>query len=250
MGVAVVPRDAATVVLLRAADSSGPGGFEVYMMRRRPELRFMGGFYVFPGGSVDPDDRAPESLLRCRGVTADEASAVLPHEGGPSMSLAFWVTAIRELFEEAGVLLGDREDGRPVQVSGQSQRLAAHRSSLQERRARFAEIAEAEGLLFRADALRYLARYITSTTSDIRFDARFFLARLPGGQEASPCLHETTGGLWISAAEAIGRWRRGAMEMLRNPTVAVLQYLAQFGGLEDLWGHHADGRHRFECIPR
>ena len=93
----VTPREAATVMLVRDAPQ-----LEVFMLRRNLAVEFMGGAYVFPGGAVDADDRAPELLDRCHGRDDSSASTQLGlHAGG----MAFWVAAIREAFEEAGVLL-------------------------------------------------------------------------------------------------------------------------------------------------
>ena len=102
-------RDAATVLLVRDAegegDGLGPGGVEVCMLRRNLASEFVAGAYVFPGGSVDPEDEGPEAEAFCEGLTDKEASAILGVESG---GLAYWVAALRECFEEAGVLVARR----------------------------------------------------------------------------------------------------------------------------------------------
>src|SRR5438876_5874101 len=99
-----VPKPAASVVLVRDASPGSPEPLEVYMIRRTRNMRFLGGYYAFPGGKVDTGDGAPEALARCRGVDGPEAEALFTgHEGTPA--LAFWVTAVRELLEESGVML-------------------------------------------------------------------------------------------------------------------------------------------------
>ena len=103
----LVPRDAATVMLLR----DGTEGVEVFMMRRTLNAAFVGGFYVFPGGAVDAADRHAEVEASCLGLTDADASEQL---GIPSGGLAFWVAAVRECFEEAGVLLAAGPDGTLV----------------------------------------------------------------------------------------------------------------------------------------
>ena len=101
-------RDAATVMLVRdSVDESGAAAIEVCMLRRNLEAEFVAGAYVFPGGSVDDADRTPGVESWCRGRTDAGASAVL---GVPSGGLAFWVAALRECFEEAGVLVARRRD--------------------------------------------------------------------------------------------------------------------------------------------
>src|SRR5580692_10990492 len=105
--VSVPIRDAATVMLVR--DVEGPEGpdIEVCMLRRNLASEFVAGAYVFPGGSVDPEDRGPEAEALCRGMTDAEASTILGIDSG---GLGFWVAALRECFEEAGVMLAQRRD--------------------------------------------------------------------------------------------------------------------------------------------
>src|SRR5215210_1712837 len=123
---AIVLRDAATVLLLR----DGPTGLEVFMLRRNLNSDFVGGAYVFPGGAVDPADRHADLEAICEGRSDADASVLLgldPPEGG----LAYWVAAIRESFEEAGVLLAYDRDGTIVDLRDQEQeaRFSAHRKA-------------------------------------------------------------------------------------------------------------------------
>src|SRR3970282_2085160 len=103
----------ASVVLVRAAGPGAPEPLEVYMIRRNKGMKFLGGFYAFPGGKLDPEDGAPDALARCRGLGRPEAEEPFPgHEGAPA--LAFLVTAVRELLEESGILLACDPAGRPL----------------------------------------------------------------------------------------------------------------------------------------
>src|SRR5439155_19611293 len=100
----VEPKPAASVVLVRDAPPGAPEPIEVYMIRRNRDMKFLGGYYAFPGGRVDAADGEPTVLARCRGVEIAEAERILTgHEGSPA--LAFWVTAVRELLEESGIML-------------------------------------------------------------------------------------------------------------------------------------------------
>src|SRR5438876_5837297 len=101
--VPVEPRPAASVIIVRDAAAGAAEPIEVYMIRRQKSMRFLGGFYAFPGGKVDAEDGSPEILGRCRGITAAEAERLVPSEHGLP-ALAFWVAAARELLEETGVL--------------------------------------------------------------------------------------------------------------------------------------------------
>ncbi|MET0488003.1 MAG: hypothetical protein ABW216_20035, partial [Candidatus Rokuibacteriota bacterium] len=99
----VEPRPAASVVIVRDAASGAPEPLEVWMVRRHQTMKFLGGYYAFPGGRVDPVDSTPEALASCHGVDAATAETLFPgHKGDPA--LAFWVTAVRELLEESGIL--------------------------------------------------------------------------------------------------------------------------------------------------
>ena len=107
----VLPRPAASVLLVRA----GARALEVFMIRRRKTMRFMGGYYAFPGGKVDPADATAEALARCRGLAPAAAARLVPAIDGVE-PLAFWISAARELLEEVGVLLAVAEDGGAVDV--------------------------------------------------------------------------------------------------------------------------------------
>src|SRR2546427_1884883 len=109
----VEPKPAASVVLVRDAQPGAPEPIEVYMIRRNRSMKFLGGYYAFPGGKVDSADGAPTALARCRGVEATEAEAIFTgHDGSPA--LAFWVTAVRELLEESGIMLACDGAGRAL----------------------------------------------------------------------------------------------------------------------------------------
>lgn len=241
------PKDAATVILVRA---EGSGGFAVYFTRRPATMRFAGGHFVFPGGQLDEADFSPENLARVRGLGPEEADRLLPDAGGPARALGLWVAAIRELFEEAGVLLcgsqdGDLVDGREEGIRG---RLEDYRVRLQARTLEMREVLGKEGLWYRADRLKYVARWITPSSSPIRFDARFFLALLPPEQEPGPLFGEVVEAAWHTPRQALARWERGEI-LLRPPTVATVRYLAQFPSLAALLEHHADSRQKFDVIP-
>src|SRR5436309_13392701 len=112
----VEPKPAASVVLVRDAPPGAPEPLQVYMIRRNRGMKFLGGYYAFPGGKVDPADGEPTALARCRGVEAADAERILTeHEGSPA--LAFWVTAVRELLEESGIVLACDDAGRRLDWS-------------------------------------------------------------------------------------------------------------------------------------
>src|SRR2546422_8561135 len=109
----VEPKPAASVVLVRPSPSGAPEPIEVYMIRRQRSMKFLGGFYAFPGGKVDPNDGSPAALARCHGLDTVGAETVFRGDDA-APALAFWVAAVRELLEESGVLLACDGHGRPL----------------------------------------------------------------------------------------------------------------------------------------
>ena len=175
-------RPAAAVVLWR----DGPDGREILWVRRGETLRFAGGFHAFPGGRVDEADAA----VPVPGLAGDEA--------------AHHVAACRELFEEAGVLLA-----RGAERLSAARRDEARRALLDGRLA-FGDLLFQEGLALDPAALEPAGRWVTPAFFPVRFDARFYLARLPAGQEAAVWPGELSGGEFVSAGKALQAWERVA----------------------------------------
>ncbi len=201
-------RDAATVVVLRDAAR----GVEVYLVKRSRTVDFMAGAHVFPGGRLDQADSAPSA---CALLSADVA--VLRERLGEPLpathAAGLFVAAIRETFEEAGLLLG---------------RLAAG-WSMNDARHAVANGAQFSTLIERLDALALVpwVRWVTPEISPKRFDARFFLARAPEGQEPRVDGHEATEGLWITPQDALQRWEGGSM-LLAPATAKSIEMLVAY----------------------
>jgi 8-oxo-dGTP pyrophosphatase MutT (NUDIX family) len=231
MGVAV--RDAATVMLIRDAhDDRGRPAIEVCMLRRNLDSEFVAGVYVFPGGSVDPEDRGPAAESLCRGRTDAEASAILGIESG---GLAFWVAALRECFEEAGVLLANPRDDAPgaevlldTSDPDVADRFAAHRDAVNEQRSRLLDVCRQEDLVLATDAVHYVSHWITPELAPRRYDTRFFITAAPQNQVASHDDGETIATIWVRPGEALARHAAGDIELL-PPTIANLRSLERFG---------------------
>ena len=244
----VEPKPAASVVLVRDAPPGAPEPIEVYMIRRNRDMKFLGGYYAFPGGKVDSADGEPTALARCRGVEAADAERILTeHEGSPA--LAFWVTAVRELLEESGIMLACDDAGRALDWSSPrtAEAIERCRKALMAGEAPFAELIARESWYCDLRPLRYLSHFITPRSSPIRFTARFFVSPLPAGQEPRLFTEETSEGFWIHPAEGYRRFLSGAMKMA-EPAEYGLAYLAQFAALDDLWAAHRDGHHKFQGI--
>ncbi|MFD1151319.1 NUDIX hydrolase [Saccharothrix hoggarensis] len=216
-GPPVEPRDAATVVLLR----DGAAGVEVFLLRRVTGMAFAGGMTVFPGGGVDRRD-------------ADTSVAW----SGPSPS--WWATrfdcpvelatalvcaAVRETFEESGVLLaGPSADSVVADTSG----YGAAREALVARELSLAQFLAAEGLVLRADLLRPWANWVTPAEEPRRYDTRFFAAVLPEGQIADGVTTEASDAAWQRPADALADWKAGRRALM-PPTWMTLAEVDELG---------------------
>jgi 8-oxo-dGTP pyrophosphatase MutT (NUDIX family) len=226
-GMPVTPLPAATVALVRDAGR----GLEVLLLQRNLDSGFVPGAHVFPGGGVDEGDHAAGLWALCAGVDDAAASRVLGMERG---GLAYWVAAIRETFEEAGILLACEAEGGIVVVDeDRAGRLFLHRSALDSGATHLAAILRAEQLRLAADRLVYFSRWVTPEGLPRRYDTRFFLALAPPAQEAAHCNRETIAHAWMRPAEALDRHARAQMN-LRTPTLKTLELFAQFGRVEAL----------------
>jgi 8-oxo-dGTP pyrophosphatase MutT (NUDIX family) len=234
-------------VLLVRPGSAVP--LEVFLIRRARDLRFLGGYYAFPGGKVDLGDRSHEALARTRGLSAEAAARALEDATEEVPARAYWVSAVREVFEETGLLLAADGAGRAVDATapGLPERLERHRRALVRGERSFAAILAAEGWFADLAPLAYLAHFVTPPASPIRFSARFFLCPLPPGQVPRLIAEEASEGFWVAPAEAYRRFRAGEWPMA-EPAEYGTQYLAQFDSYEAVWRHHADGRPKFHGI--
>lgn len=226
------PRNAASVILVRP-DSGG--GFEVFMTRRPPEMKFLGGMYVFPGGTVQKPDCANRVLERCRGLSAKEAHKVLGATLKPELCLGHWVAGIRELFEEVGVLLCVTETGQLVDMSDERRiaSLTAKRNALIEEQIDFAALLESEKLFCDLTKLAYFSHWQTPGEFALRFNTRFYIAQLPPDQTPLPCSEEVTHSLWVTPEKSLQLSERGSLPVI-FPTFACLRTLAEFDSAESL----------------
>jgi 8-oxo-dGTP pyrophosphatase MutT (NUDIX family) len=206
------PRHAATVVLLR----DGETGIEAYLLRRLGSMAFAGGMYVFPGGSVDPRDGDAE--IAWAGPPAEEWAA--PLSADVRLARALVAAAVRETFEEAGVLLASP-------IAGDAAHWAGEQAALLDRSASMAEVLARNGLVLRADLLRPWAHWVTPEIEPKRFDTRFFVAALPEGQEPVHFRGESDASEWVTPRHAVERHASGELGML-PPTVFTLAELSAY----------------------
>jgi recombination protein RecT len=196
------PRDAATVIVARDTVA----GLEVYMLRRSSKSKAVPDAYVFPGGTVDRGDRSPQARMRLTGQWR-------PAEP------AFTYTAIRETFEECGLLFADT----PIP----EERLRQARTQMLEGTTSFNQTLLDLDVRLDASAVHYFSRWITPPSIPHRFDARFFVANAPAGQIAEPDAFETYDGRWVKPAEMLAAAKERELQIV-FPTAKHLERVAEY----------------------
>ena len=215
------PRDASTVVLLRAGDGA-EGGLEVYLLRRTLDMAFAGGFCVFPGGGVDPRDFDHE--IGWVGPSPREWAGLL--DSSEEHARALVCAAVRETFEESGVLLaGETSDSVVADTTGDD--WEADRVALEARELAFTEFLDRRGLKLRTDLLQWWGSWVTPVFEPRRYDTRFFVAELPPGQVTRDVSSESDQVVWLAVRDVIDAVDGGRLAML-PPTYATCLELYDF----------------------
>jgi glyoxylase-like metal-dependent hydrolase (beta-lactamase superfamily II)/8-oxo-dGTP pyrophosphatase MutT (NUDIX family) len=223
----VVPRAAATVAVLRP----GRDGLEVLLTHRPATMAFAAGLHVFPGGAVDAIDADPRLLTRSS-LDPDACERALVGELPPDRAAAVHVAAIRELFEEAGVLLARHGDGRELDLGHAVTADAVRRARQAGTSEAFLGLVEALDLVLSTHELVPLSRWVTPPVLPRRFDARFFAAALPAAGEASFVGDEVASHDWMRPVDALEAMAAGRIE-LWLPTSATLQQLRDLHDLDE-----------------
>lgn len=227
---AVPIRAAATVMLVRDHPING---LEVFMLQRTLAAVFAKGMYVFPGGRVDANDNEEHLEAICDGLDDEAASSLLQIPNG---GLSFWVAAIRECFEEAGVLLARPTNSNELvrfdTDSALQNRFNVARHAIHDSSMSLVQLCITENLRLVTDNIHYVSHWITPIGEPRRFDTRFFIARAPEAQEPLHDDNETIASLWVSPLEALARHARGDLAMV-SPTTSNLQFLASYGTTDE-----------------
>jgi len=229
------PRPAASLVLLR----DSPAGVQVYMLKRSGEDDVLAGAHVFPGGKVDREDAEDEALARL-GASSQELHALLAEpELDAAQAAALFVAAIRETFEEAGVLFSAQAD----------ERLAERATALRREGCGFVEVLQTLDLRLDAQAVAPWSRWVTPQVPSMmrkRFDTRFFVGRMPGTQQPQPDPRESVGGDWVLPHELLRRYWQEEVAMAA-PQIMTLAHLTQF---DDVDAVMAEARRRAPPVIR
>ncbi|MFN0025897.1 MAG: NUDIX hydrolase [Acidimicrobiales bacterium] len=226
LAVPISPAATVMVVEDRAPQTGDPAGLQVLMLRRTARAVFAGDMWVYPGGRVDASDEEI-AALHVTGLSAAEANRRLGVDRG---GLAYWVAALRECFEEAGILLArGLADGAAIDLGDplRQQRLAGYRDQLNAGQMSFGEVIAAEEVVLDAARIHYVAHWVTPLGSPRRFDTRFFLAAAPPGQIAAHDDTEVVHHEWVDPATALQRWQADQMAMM-SPTARMLMCLTPF----------------------
>ena len=220
-------RPAATVMLIDDRED-----LQVLMLERHANKVFAGGMWVFPGGAVDKQDDAAYFDGVTTHRTDQEASTLMGLDHG---GLAFYMAAVRETFEEAGILLAlHQEDESELLIAPEAvDRFDTYRNQLNAAEIDLKTILEAENLLADVGQMHYIARWITPLGSPRRFDARFFIARIPSSQVALHDDGELVNSTWLSLGEIITRAEQEDM-ILMSPTLRMIKCLAEFSSADEV----------------
>lgn len=226
--VPVTPRPAATIVLLR----NGGGGMEVLLMRRHRRSGFVPGAYVFPGGRVDGSDAAPAAVELLADLTPDAAAERLDLHDVDPPAIAYYLAALREAFEETGILIGERPDGTPPPTAAEDADVDALREELMEDRITLADALVRLDSRIDGHAIEYIAHWITPEPEPRRYDTRFFAAKVPPDATAIVDPREMTDAVWLTPARALDRCEEGELPMV-FPTIKTIEKLAAYDSVDE-----------------
>ena len=221
-------KPAATIALLR----DSPSRMEVLLLKRDRNASFVPGAYVFPGGRVDPADWTKQTLASVDGLTTETAATRLGLVGTSPPAIAYYIAALREAFEETGILVGVGPNAQAPPTAAASVEVEVLRNGLMEGSVSFNEALKHLSCRIDGSSIEYLAHWITPEREPRRFDTRFFAARVQTDAEPIFDPREMTEARWLSPKEALARNQGGTLPMI-FPTIDTLQRLADYTTVGD-----------------
>lgn len=241
---AVPARPASILILVR----DGRDGLEVFLMQRTRAADFVPGANVFPGGAVDDIDGHESSIAYCEGLDDIVANRTLGLQQG---ALAYWIAAVRECFEESGLLLATDGQGQYLDLEepANQARYNELRRRLNAGEITFGELCRQGGIRLAVDRMLYFSHWITPLGLNRRYDTRFFLAVAPPAQTALHDDNETVASVWIRPHEALERNKNGDFTLV-YATKVTLEELASYKSVDELVKHAATNRKVQPILPR
>ena len=243
------PKDSATVILVRQGQRKTP---EVFLARRHDSQSFMAGVYVFPGGQLERSDvDIADTILISASVDFQPHALLQDIALTREMALGFYICAIRETFEETGVLFARNASDDSIDFGNAiiQARFAAYRQPLNEGKVTLAEIIRKEDLVVMPELLTPYSHWITPEIVPTRFSTRFFIAEMPHhGQNAVTDKDELTSSLWVTPGDALQMYNAGKIAMM-PPTLKTLEEMAEFISLDDLFAA-ARNRKIYPIMPQ
>ena len=224
----VPAKPAATIALLR----DSPSRMEILLLRRDRSASFVPGAYVFPGGRVDRADWMKKTLARVDGLTPETAADRLGLADTNPPAIAYYVAALREAFEETGILIGVGPNSEAPPTAAEDADIEVLRNGLMEGHVSFTEALEQLSCRIDGSSIEYLAHWITPEREPRRFDTRFFAARVQADAEPMFDTREMTDAVWVTPQDALSRNQAGTLPMI-FPTISTLQQLADYATAED-----------------
>jgi 8-oxo-dGTP pyrophosphatase MutT (NUDIX family) len=229
-----VPRDAATVILLKE-NKKKP--FELFLMRRHKKQSFMGGAYVFPGGALDEADCDPVLSTYIEDLCAEDAVSCLNEpDTEKEKAIGLFLAAVRETFEEAGVLLADftKDTGGENGGTHYENDISVYRKKVHDGELTLTDIARKVSVRYTLRLLMPYARWITPEVEKKRFDTRFFIARMPEHQRSEHDSVELVESLWVTPEEALKKHTDDEI-MLMPPTLKTIEELNGFSSIDEVF---------------
>ena len=230
------PKLAATVILLREREldlgSDDNCEFEVLMAKRHENARFMSKHHVFPGGGIDKQDLTEESRARIVGIDEKVISNLKEICEDPAN---LWIIAIRELFEETGILIATRDKGNLIEINKNPKNMdnfKRYQEDLQQKRSTMTDVLINENLYYAGNFLQYFGRLVTPALSPIRFDTQFFLCKFPQNQEINLFSDELTESLWGSPTRLLDFFKKKQIKLI-FPQYSTLQRLKEFKTIQE-----------------
>jgi 8-oxo-dGTP pyrophosphatase MutT (NUDIX family) len=200
------------------------------MAKRHENNKFLGGHHVFPGGRIDDQDIIKESRERVVGLDKNFANTLKEIYEDP---FVFWIIAIRELFEETGILLATNEIREQIDINDRDmKKFHNYQEDLQKNQETMTKILIKENLYYDAAKVRYFGRLVTPAMSPIRFDTQFFLCKIPQKQKINLFSDELTEGLWDSPKQILKLYKKKQIKII-FPQYSTLRRLAKFKTIQE-----------------